>query len=84
MSKTIRDQINESKQDNTLRLTEYETSFIKELVVLLQYHVAKDQIIRNLLALISSNRGYTPAKGNALKFALDLDESILTIEEEKI
>lgn len=69
-------------------MTEFESSFIRELMVLLQYHTAKDQIVSNLLTYISMTRlGYEHLKkGHDLRYSLDLnkDPVVVIVEEVKI
>jgi hypothetical protein len=56
-------------------LTQFETAYIKDLEVLLQYHVARQQIISNFVTYIAMTRlGYTTVtEGYDLRFDLNLD-----------
>ncbi len=73
MSKKITALAKPSSKEFTL--TAFETAFIKELQVLLQFHTARQQIISNFVTYIAMTRlGYgTVTEGYDLRFDLNLD-----------
>lgn len=77
--------LGKDKNEKTYSLTEYEAKFLKELNVLLQWHIAKNQIISTFLTYVANNRlGYTKIKsGYNLQYEIDLekDDKKLTIRE---
>lgn len=86
MSTKIDERLEKSDESRNFTLTEFESAFVKELTVLLQYHVAKDQIVSNLITYMAMSRlGYAHIKdGYNLRYSIDLDKDPATVSIEEV
>ncbi len=76
MSSKIKDKLKDSvPESKEFTLTTFETAFIKEMDVLLQFHIGKQRIISNFITYIAVTRlGYSTVKeGYELRFDINLD-----------